>query len=548
MLVIVVPFVSGNLVLQAFNEPVSKLAMLKVIPHEPILIMENQDFITQGWPGKGTMSEPYLIEDLQIQCDEETGVFIANTTVFFKITNCRFFTITEEIWGVAVWLINVTHGEIRNCISEWCGWTIGNSSQCIMESTDASGIADLVLWNCTSCSVVDNSLSSDVWGSVIFDTCTDCEFSRNTVVGIESEGIWVIRGMNCSIQENEFAENHIGIGLLGSNDTSIRDNNIHDSVYYGVEIYSCGDTQLVGNTLQNNGVVLHLWGWGWNGHSISGREFLNADYLFQDNTVNGKLLGVFQDLDGNTIDGTSYGQVILLNCSNLSIDHGTITNASIGVQILFSDNCSMTDMTIANCSAAGTVVEESNSTKVLGCILSNNVDNGLFFERSFNALVANSSISGSRIGLGLWRSGLCDILNNTLSFNTWGTEFYNTSDCFFVNNTVLYNKVGVYLASSCDDNMIFGNSIGWNEWYNARSDNYSNQWDDGVSRGNRWSDYDGSGVYEINHYEVDRFPELLVGPFPYFDLGLISIGVVGGAFIVIILIHIIRSRRISKEI
>jgi len=507
--------------------------------------MENQDFITQGWPGKGTMSEPYLIEDLQIQCDEETGVFIANITVFFKISNCKFIAADG---GMAFWLINVTNGEIRNCISEWCDWTIRNSSQCRIESTSASGSAGLVLWGCTNCSVVGNSLISDVWGHVIFDTCTNCEFSRNTVVGCESEGIWLIRGVNCSIRENEFAENSIGISLLGSNDTSISDNNIHDNVYYGVEIYACGDTQLVGNTLQNNGVVLHLWDWEWNGHSISGREFLNAEYLFQDNTVNGKLLGFFQDLDGSKIDGTSYGQVILLNCSNLSIDHGTITNTSIGVQILFSDNCSMTDMTIANCSAAGTVVEESNSTKVLGCSFSSNVDSGLFFERSFNALVANCSISGSRRGLGLWFSGLCTILNTTLSFNTWGTEFYNTSDCFFVNNTVLYNKGGVYLAFSCDNNMIFGNSIGWNEWYNAQSDNYSNQWDDGVSRGNMWSDYDGSGVYEINHYEVDRFPELLVGPFPYIELGLISIGVVGGAFIVIILIHIIRSRRISNEL
>ncbi len=536
----ILQFSSGNLVSYTIHMSSPRTAGLEYLPHDPISIMENQEFIAQGWPGKGTVGEPYVLENLEIECDDATGIFVANTTVFFEISNCRF-TATD---GWAFWFVNVTYGEVRNCISEWCSLAIWNSSQCSIESTSASGYEGLVLWGCTNCSVVGNSLVSESGGSVTFDTCTNCEFVGNTVIGSGEEGIWLVRGANCSIEENEFAEKNIGIVLLGSNDTLISRNNIHDSVYYGLEIYSCGDTQLVENTFLNDGVGLHLWGWGWDGHYISGRDFVTADYVFQDNTVNGKLLGFFDDLDGGTIDGTPYGQVILLNCSNLAIDHGAIANSSIGVQILFSDNCTLTHMTIANCSAAGAWVAESNGTRVLDCIFSSNVDNGLFFERSFEALVANSSISGSRIGLGLWSSGLCTILNNTLTSNTWGTEFDSTSDCVFVNNTVLYNKVGVYLAEACYNNVIYGNSIGWNEWHNAQSDNYGNQWDDGINRGNRWSDYGGSGVYEINHGEVDRFPELLGGSFPYIELGLISMGVIGGVIIVAALVRAVRSRRI----
>jgi len=545
ILVVVVQFVSGNLVSQTGHTLGFRAAEQGYLPHGPISIMENQEFITEGWPGNGTINDPYEIENLEILCDEETGIFIANTTVFFEISNCKF---VANDGNMAFWFINITNGNVKNCLSESCYWIIWNSSLCSIESTIASVYEDIILWGCINCSVLDNSLISDTWGGVIFDTCTNCTFARNAVVGSGAEGIWLIRGVNCSIQENEFAENVVGIGLLGSNDTLISYNNIHDNMYYGVEIYSCGDTQLVENTFQNNGVVMHFLDWGWNGHYVSGLDFITADFLFQDNIVNGKLLGFFQDLDGSIIDANSYGQVILLNCSDIAIDYGTIANTSIGVQILFSDNCTVKHMTITNCSFNGIVVQESNSTKVLDCIFSNNAENGLFIERSFNVQVVNSSISGSNIGLGLQSSGLCTILNNTLCLNTWGTRFYYTSNCVFVNNTVLYNKVGVYLAESCDDNVIYGNSIGWNEWRNAQSDNYGNQWDDGVGRGNRWSDYDGSGVYKINSVEVDRFPELLVGPFPYIELGLISIGVVSGALIIIALIHVIRSRRISEEL
>jgi len=566
-IIAVFQFISGGLASQTSNISSFQAAEQEYEPHTPISIMNNQDFIVQGWPGNGTVDEPYVLEDFEIECDDETGIFIANTTVFFEISNCRLFAADS---GGAFRLINITDGEVKSCVSENCYWAIWNSSWCSIESNDVSGHADFALWGCTNCSVVGNSFVSVAWTGVAFDTCTDCHFAQNFVAGCDSEGIWLLRGMNCSIEENEFAENTIGIGLVGSNDTFISHNNIHDNVHYGVQLYACGDTHLVGNTFQNDGVVLHFWDWGWNGHQISGRDFVTADYVFQDNTVNGKLLGFFDDLDGNTIDGALYGQVILLNCSNLAIDHGTIANSSCGVQILFSDNCTVTHTTIANtstgvqilssdncsvmyttiadCSETGVAVEESNCTRVLDCVFSNNVDSGLYFAHSYGALVAYSSVSGSRQGLALWSSGLCTVLNNTLSLNTWGAHLYHASNCTLVNNTVVYNKIGVFLDNDCDNNMIYGNSIGWNDMNNALSYNTNNQWDDGVSRGNRWSDYSGFGVYEINNMEVDRFPELLAGPFPYVELGLISMSVLGGVIIVFALVRAVKSRRVSEQL
>jgi parallel beta-helix repeat protein len=49
-------------------------------------------------------------------------------------------------------------------------------------------------------------------------------------------------------------------------------------------------------------------------------------------------------LDGKsdiTIDEGIYGQIIIINCNNITIKNQDITNTSIGVEILFSDNCNI---------------------------------------------------------------------------------------------------------------------------------------------------------------------------------------------------------------
>jgi parallel beta-helix repeat protein len=537
-LVIVIQSSGISLVSQTSFIPNSGVAAQEYVPHGPISIIEDHDFISQGWSGKGTIDEPYVLENLEIQCDDMTGIFIANTTAFFTISNCRLVASNRS----AFWFANVTNGEVKNCITEWCFWVISNSSRCNIESNELRGNTELGLLECANCSVIGNSFISDLYLCAIFDTCTNCRFARNIALGTD-RGILLVKSENCSIQENEFAENSIGIDLLGCTDTLISGNNIHDNLHYGVEIYACEDTRLVENTLQNDGVVLHFDSWWCPMYEIPERNFTAADFVFQDNLVNGKQLGFFQGLDGITIDGNPYGQFILLNCGNLVIENEAFANTSIGIQILFSDSCTVTNTTIANCSAAGIAIEESNCTKVLDCILSNNADTGLLFRKSFHSQSVNSSISGSYVGLGLWSSGFCTIINNTLNSNKWGVYFHDTLNSTLVNSTVLYNEIGVFLDHFCSNNTIYGNSIGWNKAQNARSYNSGNQWDDGVSRGNKWSDYDGSGVYIINAYEVDRFPELLVGSYSYIELALLTIGVFGGAIIIVGLVKVVKSRR-----
>jgi parallel beta-helix repeat protein len=94
-------------------------------------------------------------------------------------------------------------------------------------------------------------------------------------------------------------------------------------------------------------------------------------------------------------------------------------------------------------------------------------------------------------------------------------------------NTIYDNKgLGIFLYDSGSFN-IFGNYLGANEWGNAKdiagecTSLDTNLWDDDVSLGNEWDDYEGTGVYPIpgNRDSVDRYP---IGSTPATDASGIS--------------------------
>ena len=49
---------------------INRIDIASMTLHAPINISSNQDFILQGWPGNGTQANPYMIEALQIDGEE----------------------------------------------------------------------------------------------------------------------------------------------------------------------------------------------------------------------------------------------------------------------------------------------------------------------------------------------------------------------------------------------------------------------------------------------------------------------------------------------
>ena len=474
------------IVIHSFSEngaPTMEISTLQVI-QEPIQIMRNSDFESQGWPGSGSESDPYLIENLNIDFEYgETRIRIHDTSAHFIIRNCRVET---RRYGSAFQWDNVTNGKIESCEIVNASCTFYNTRVCVLANTLFSGFCDVMISNSSYWDVRYNILDPQICGSMIFDIVTDSKAVGNKLYySLDGMGIWAFNCTRCEFSENLVQGNSIGITVELSKDCLLYNNSIKDNEI-GILLAVNDNITVIENTLENNGVLLEPW------HLDSWK------YEFKDNTVNGKLIGYFYEVGEMILDAAGFGQIILAKCIGTEIQGGQFHNATAGVQLLNCSHCTINDV-------------ESVNNSIFGCRLE--------------------------------CSSYCSIFNSSFHDNSQGITITHCSYCMIIDNVVAHNKYYGISLYYCENNTIYGNAFGWNGLRNAYSDNYSsnNSWDDGISRGNAWSDYDGSGSYFIYEGEIDNFPTKLSYDLIIFDYTLEI--VIIGLIIVVVVVFIYRKRR-----
>lgn len=468
---------------------------------EPIMIRNNAGLAALASYGVGTENDPYFIANLQLAVtDEEVAIDISNTDAYFQIKDCRI-VIVQGIF--ALLMSNVTNAVIADCEIVGGSLSIDNSSSCEIIDTTITGPL--------------TEAGIDIW------FCRDIVLSRNTI-----------------------QDTTAGIFLLGSENVWISSNHIFDNSQAGIDIYLSGNTTVHDNILVNNGIVLSLWGGAsGQGQSIEGSQYIDVPYNFENNTINGKPLGFFHEESDFQIDGSIYGQVILLNCTDVDVVGGTFANISIGFQTYYCHNCSIESATLANNTSYGIQIFQSEFGEVSNCIIINNGGTGVFIENSNHTLVEGNTINGNvGSGVHLHSSHECRILDNILMGNYHGVGFYDSNNCSVIGNWIGYNSLyGVSIDSQSHQNKIYGNSIGWNIGANGFDDSGYNLWDNGIDTGNVWSDYSGFGLYEIDYYGVDNYPSFLGNPLSN-PVNLIILGITVCVIIIAIMIFVwFRKRR-----
>ncbi|GAJ01466.1 unnamed protein product, partial [marine sediment metagenome] len=97
-----------------------------LIPHSPIEIASDEDFVTYGFQGNGTADNPYIIEGLNITTAHSLGIGISLTSKFFIIRNCHVETGGFGI-GISV-VADGTASIVNNtCISTSMGITLSDT-------------------------------------------------------------------------------------------------------------------------------------------------------------------------------------------------------------------------------------------------------------------------------------------------------------------------------------------------------------------------------------------------------------------------------------
>lgn len=484
--------------------------------HDPIIIHSNQGFELLEFTGEGTATDPYIIESLNITAMDRC-ISISDTTAYFIIRNCFLYS-THGYYGIALSFENVQNGIAEDCtirsfgswgaagsdvIAMGTGTKIMNSRNCTIRhcaiETNGEGFT---IEDCTYLFFFDNNIRDNQMGGQISNTnytvFRDNQFLNNW------EDIWTIYLDSCVFQNQTFRAKNWAILIRYSTNLTISDNTF---LHCGIRFWG------VRNTDDLN-------------HTITG------------NTVDDLVLSYYYHESNKTINGAGQGQIVLGDCRNITLVDFYAENVSCGIQLISCINCKVTNSSIVDGSREGIYVLDS-----------------------VNCVIQNSNLCNNLYAIRIDPSSSIRVLGNSLQFNFHGISIYGTKDMFIKSNTILNSSHAAITASdhsssiTIEDNHIvnssfgiiidysqtgvirrnivydctsvgitlgyetfafhvFENLIGWNK-LNARDNGGANVWDDGISRGNNWTDYCGSGAYQIpgqNGAAFDRYPSFLYDP------------------------------------
>ncbi|MBA3045759.1 MAG: hypothetical protein FP824_06055 [Euryarchaeota archaeon] len=203
------------------------------IGHDSILITSNKDFITQGWPGNGTYTNPYRIENISIKTNRNSApIQIQNTTSYFIIQSCYIRGGGGEYPGGGIRLKNVRNGILKNntCEKNDNGIYLWSSGSIILDNNTCKDNDRAGIWQVYSSGIKitynilygNGYAGLDIEGSS--NTITHNYFGHNEGTGIS---IHLLTNGN-SICYNEFRENEEGsIIISGSAQSGTSGNRIH---------------------------------------------------------------------------------------------------------------------------------------------------------------------------------------------------------------------------------------------------------------------------------------------------------------------------------
>ena len=341
-------------------------------------------------------------------------------------------------------------------------------------------------------------------------------FSNNYGMVIEADSNFN-RIINNTVHEN----NNGGINVYYSDNNIIRDNRVDTQHRDDIYLAYANENEVTNNTLFGNGF-------------FTLESFHNT---VENNTVHGKVLLYFEESSDIVIDYT-VGQIILVNCNNITIYNQYFANVIVGVEFFNTDDSFLSDSVFEECQFEAIWMAYSDNNHIYNNEINENYyglemyfseendifsntfyhndyvgmyifssNNNIFYENNLSRnrlysikleeshynLIYENLISDSfdAAGVEIWESGHNQIFDNCMKNNDNGVRqrYYSGSESNVIrNNLFIDNEVGIALKGGtghCYHNTFIRNLI-------SAKDDTNTQWDNGYpSGGNYWDDYEG---------------------------------------------------------
>ncbi|TET90894.1 MAG: hypothetical protein E3J35_04460 [Methanomassiliicoccales archaeon] len=413
-------------------------------------------------------------------------------------------------------------------------------------NNDASGSQKgIYVWSSDDNIINNNTITDCGDGFEIYSSSDGTVITNNTIHSNDRNGILVMgQSYGTLIANNNVSHNERGI-YLRSFDTTVANNtaswNNLDGIYlygarrnklvnntasqngrHGINLFSSSNITVLDNALTENGIFLE-------GESL---EHWNTHTINTANTMNGKPIYYWKNVTGGTIPAGA-GQVILANCTSVSIENQNVSDGSAGILLGFSSRARIVNNVIFSNNWDGIGLYSSTNSTILNNIMNNDglfVDGGLREHWNTHTIDTSNTVNGRPVyywknvtggavpgGAGQVILGNCtsvEMSNQNIDNGSTGIQLGFSSGNIILNNFISsHNRDGIFLRES-DNNTIKENNMSLNgnhgihlSWstnnriyHNNFIENVeqardywgSNQWyDDYPSGGNFWNDYTG---------------------------------------------------------
>ncbi len=251
---------------------------------------------------------------------------------------------------------------------------------------------------------------------------------------------------NCYIHDSDAT----GIRIQSVQNANISNNIINMNNGYGIWVYNSINNTISNNTMSYDGVYIE-------GNQI---EHWNTHEIDELNTVNGKPVYYWKNQVGNVVPSNG-GQVILANCTGVSVEGQYVRDCEVGISIAFSSN-----ILVNNNNADWNYIAGISLYSADNCTLKDNqaewnYQAGIQIKNSENTTIENNTVSHNTLrGIHLIRSNTNTVRNNTASNNSNGIYLSDAHMNYLEGNDAHHNEAesGIYIVSS-NNNTVIRNSL-----------------------------------------------------------------------------------------
>ncbi|TXT55313.1 MAG: exported protein of unknown function [Candidatus Thorarchaeota archaeon] len=427
----------------------------------------------------GTHIEDNAISDFLLQ-----GIDIANTS------NANIFENNiAQISQTGILLDSSSNGNIvRNTISEVLEGIhlISSDFTSISENTIEEVSNRAIKLAGTDNSVINDCYITDVEDGIYASFCNYMEIQNNTIIEVTDRPCDLFLCDNVDISDNEIREAEESITLLAIQNATVTNNLIIDSLKYTTFLLSVqnlvfSDNELVGpsdygcyfghiqnGTFTNN--VFNNTGFNFGGGGILDHYV----HTFSSNTINGLPFHyVVNQLGGGSIDGTSFGQIFIVNSSGWTINGGIFDTVGVPIMVYYSNDTQISnvqsmsniygiksyhcyDIEISNCSIQdnphwrGIIISEVIDFEISELTAMNLPDGyAILVDVSSNGTISGGSITDCELGITVSQStnvtvDSFDIRNAT----TYGIQSSESSHIFICNVVIENATRGIFFSNS----------------------------------------------------------------------------------------------------